>query len=64
MHRDSFRRWWGLIVPFVLTLVPAALILQEPDLGTSLLFIPVLFAMLQFADARAPGEFRYPTINH
>lgn len=52
MHRDSFRRWWGLIVPFVLTLVPVALILKEPDLGTSLLFIPVLFAMLFAAGAR------------
>lgn len=52
MHRDSFRRWYGLIIPFGLTLVPVALILKEPDLGTSLLFVPVLFAMLFAAGAR------------
>jgi cell division protein FtsW (lipid II flippase) len=32
--------------------VPVALILKEPDLGTSLLFLPVLFAMLFAAGAR------------
>jgi cell division protein FtsW (lipid II flippase) len=52
MHRDSFRHWYGLIIPFVLTFVPIALILKEPDLGTSLLFVPVLFAMLFAAGAR------------
>jgi len=52
MHRDSFRHWYGLFIPFVLTFVPIALILKEPDLGTSLLFVPVLFAMLFAAGAR------------
>ncbi len=52
MHRDSYRTMFGLIVPFSLTLVPVALILREPDLGTSLLFLPVLFAMLFAAGAR------------
>ena len=52
MHRDSFRRWTGLIPPFLMTIVPVALILKEPDLGTSLLFFPVLFAMLFAAGAR------------
>jgi cell division protein FtsW (lipid II flippase) len=35
-----------------MTLVPVLLILKEPDLGTSLLFFPVLFAMLYTAGAR------------
>lgn len=52
MHRDSFRHWYGLIIPFGLTFIPVALILKEPDLGTSLLFVPVLFAMLFAAGAR------------
>jgi rod shape determining protein RodA len=52
MYRDNFRRLTGMLVPFVLTLVPVALILREPDLGTSLLFFPVLFAMLFAAGAR------------
>jgi cell division protein FtsW (lipid II flippase) len=50
--QDHVRRLRGLIVPFVMALVPMALILKEPDLGTSLLFLPVLFAMLFSAGAR------------
>lgn len=53
MHRDSFRSWTGLIPPFLMTLIPVALILKEPDLGTSLLFFPILFAMLFAAGARS-----------
>ncbi len=52
MFRDNFRRLTGLLIPFVLTLVPVGLILREPDLGTALLFIPTLFAMLFAAGAR------------
>ena len=49
---DRYRRLRGLIVPFVLTLVPMALILMEPDLGTSLLLLPTLYVMLFMAGAR------------
>jgi len=52
MFRKNYRRLTGLIVPFVLTLIPVGLILREPDLGTSLVFLPVLFAMLFAAGAR------------
>lgn len=52
MYRSNYRRLTGLIVPFVLTLVPVGLILKEPDLGTSLVFLPILFAMLFAAGAR------------
>jgi len=52
MYRNNYRRLFGLVVPFVLTLVPVGLILKEPDLGTSLVFLPVLFAMLFAAGAR------------
>lgn len=52
MYRSNYRRLTGLLVPFVLTMIPVALILREPDLGTSLLFLPVLFAMLFAAGAR------------
>lgn len=51
-RRDSLRQWWGLILPFVMMAIPMALILKEPDLGTSLLFAPVLMAMLFTAGAR------------
>ncbi len=52
MYRRNYRRLTGLVVPFLITLVPMFLILRQPDLGTSLLFLPVLFAMLFAAGAR------------
>ena len=51
-YRSNYRRLTGLIGPFVVTLVPMGLILLEPDLGTVLLFLPVLFVMLFAAGAR------------
>lgn len=51
--RSSYKTFTGLWAPFLLTLVPMALVLVQPDLGTALLFIPILFAMLFAAGARA-----------
>jgi cell division protein FtsW (lipid II flippase) len=51
-HRENFRTLPGLVPPFLIALVPMGLILIEPDLGTSLLFLPVLAAMLFAAGAR------------
>lgn len=51
-YRKNYRRLGGLLVPFGISLVPLALILLEPDLGTVLLLVPVLFAMLFVAGAR------------
>jgi len=51
-YRSSYRHLLGLAAPFLITAVPVVLILREPDLGTSLLFFPVLFAMLFAAGAR------------
>ncbi|MEZ5943712.1 MAG: FtsW/RodA/SpoVE family cell cycle protein [Planctomycetaceae bacterium] len=42
----------GLGGPLLVTAIPVVLILREPDLGTSLLFFPVLFAILVAAGAR------------
>lgn len=52
MYRRNYRRVGGLLIPFALALPPIALILREPDLGTSLVFVPVLLAMLFAAGAR------------
>ena len=52
MFRRNFRHFLGLFIPFLLTLVPLVLVLKEPDLGTALLFLPMLFAMLLAAGAR------------
>ncbi|HEX6983968.1 MAG TPA: FtsW/RodA/SpoVE family cell cycle protein [Planctomycetaceae bacterium] len=50
--RENFRTLPGLVPPFLIALVPMGLILLEPDLGTSLLFVPVLGAMLFAAGSR------------
>lgn len=42
----------ALIIPFAMTLVPMLLVFKEPDLGTALIFIPILFTMLLIAGAR------------
>jgi cell division protein FtsW (lipid II flippase) len=52
MHRDSYRRLDGLLLPVALAMVPLVLVLKEPDLGTALVFLPLLFAMLFAAGAR------------
>ena len=51
-HRKNYRFFSGLIGPFALTVLPMVLILLEPDLGTVLLFLPVLFCVLFTAGAR------------
>ena len=52
-YRSNYRHFKGLIGPFTLTLLPMVLILLEPDLGTVLLMMPVLFTMLFVAGAKA-----------
>jgi len=51
--RKNYRTLAGLLVPFGLALAPTALVLYQPDLGTAMLFLPVLFLMLFAAGARA-----------
>ncbi|MCS7034241.1 MAG: rod shape-determining protein RodA [Phycisphaerae bacterium] len=50
--RSNYRTLRGLLPPFALCLLPVALILKQPDLGTALIFIPTLFGMLFLAGAR------------
>jgi len=51
-YRENYRRVLGLLLPLAITLIPMALILKEPDLGTALLFLPTLFAVLVAAGAK------------
>lgn len=46
MHRDDERRFSYLFGPLALTLVPLLLVLREPDLGTAMVFLPVMLTML------------------
>jgi len=51
-YRESYRRWWGLLVPFGMAALPMVLIAAEPDLGSALVFGPVVFVLLYVAGAR------------
>ncbi|MFZ0034336.1 MAG: FtsW/RodA/SpoVE family cell cycle protein [Sedimentisphaerales bacterium] len=51
-YRSNYRNFSALIGPFVLTLLPMVLILLEPNLGTVLLMMPILFTMLFVAGAK------------
>jgi len=49
---QNHRTFAGLIPPAIITGIPVALIMLQPDLGTVLLFIPSLFAVLLAAGAK------------
>jgi len=51
-YRSNYRNFSALVGPFILTLLPMVLILLEPDLGTVLLMMPILFTMLFVAGAK------------
>lgn len=47
--RHKATTWEGLVVPVLITLVPAALILKQPDLGSSMVLWPILLTMCYVA---------------
>jgi rod shape determining protein RodA len=51
-YRKNYRRFLGLLVPFLIAAVPLGLILVQPDLGTVVLMIPVVLMMLFMAGAK------------
>ena len=51
-YKSNYRNFNALLVPFLLTLLPMLLILLEPDLGTVMLMMPILFTMLFVAGAK------------
>jgi len=51
-YPEAVKRISGLIVPFLLTLAPIALIMLQPDPGSALVFVAIFLAMLYFGGAR------------
>ncbi len=51
-YKSNYQDFKSLIGPFGLALLPMVLILPEPDLGTVLLLMPILFIMLFVAGAK------------
>ncbi len=52
MRKETQTTLKGLITPFALTLLPMALILKQPDLGTGILLPPLLFCIVFASGAR------------
>jgi len=52
MYKETHRRFGGLVGPFALAGAPMLLIAREPDLGTALVLLPIVFAMLFVAASR------------
>lgn len=46
MHQESYHRWVDLIIPFFMCLVPMVFLLRQPDLGSSMIYMPLLFTLL------------------
>ncbi len=51
-YERDHKRLKGLLWPVALMVVPLLLVMMQPDLGTALLFVPILFACLFAAGAR------------
>jgi rod shape determining protein RodA len=51
--RDMSENWRRLVIPLLIIFLPMALILKQPDLGTALVFVPVLLAMLWVSGVKA-----------
>ncbi|MEN6385623.1 MAG: FtsW/RodA/SpoVE family cell cycle protein [Phycisphaerales bacterium] len=51
-YRSNYRNLSSLLPPFILTIIPIGLIFLEPDLGTTLLMMPVFLSMLFLAGAK------------
>jgi rod shape determining protein RodA len=52
MYGRDVQSWRGILLPLALTAAPAALIVVQPDMGTTILLIPTVLAMLFTAGAR------------
>ena len=46
MDKKNISGFRGVIFPLALTLLPMALIIKQPDLGTSLILLPIFFAIM------------------
>lgn len=52
MYGREIQSWKGILAPLGLTALPAILIVKQPDMGTTMLLIPTVLAMLFAAGAR------------
>ena len=60
-YYDHFNEMKYVLGAFILIGIPMVLIMKQPDLGTSLILVPILFGMLYVAGAR-PKYLLYPVL--
>jgi len=46
LRERDIKKFSELLIPSLLTLVPIIIVLKQPDFGTAVIFIPILFTML------------------
>ncbi len=46
LRERDIKRFRELLIPSLLTMVPVLIVLYQPDFGTAVIFIPILFTML------------------
>jgi rod shape determining protein RodA len=57
MYKDNVSKISNILIPLFLTILPMALIITQPDLGTSLTLLPTFFAIVYIAGARLKHIF-------
>lgn len=50
--REEMRELKALIVPGLLTLIPAAMVARQPDMGTAIVMVPIFFSIMYVGGAR------------
>ena len=51
-HSIKIQHFKSIIIPIIIALIPVLIVLNQPDLGTSLVMLSVIFPMLYWAGAR------------
>lgn len=49
--RDFYKKFVGLLPPLLFTLLPFALVILQPDLGTAIVFVPIFLVIVLVAGA-------------
>lgn len=45
-YRETYHRWRDLAIPFILTAIPMLMILKQPDLGSAMIYMPLLLTFM------------------
>ncbi len=61
-HFREFNKFKDFILPFLIIFLPIFLILLQPDLGSTLIYLPIFFIMIYLADANIKYMFYFMVI--